>query len=302
MTLNFSCAVAPTFDAAALSHESPIQFYIVFLAILLRICCMLGDCAIFLIYWHPQDSHVHVYDCLSWSEAPITLDGYLDLYVDGKLAEEEAETSKGKHDKMQSRTVASALIATVTFAAAFTVPGGFFADDHARAGTAILARRFAFRAFVGCDTMAFLCSIVATCFLIDARSGRFRRRYILSSGLVPMGAQFMIAAFAFGFSLVLGSLNRSLIVIVYLMSLASVLFAVPGIWTPMRLGQGKAIWRRAGWRGLVNMHGRPSSLTQFLILFSGSFLFENLRRTLCTLLISATFVVAILLSIALPEY
>jgi hypothetical protein len=29
MTLNFSYAVAPTFDAATLSHESPIQFYIV---------------------------------------------------------------------------------------------------------------------------------------------------------------------------------------------------------------------------------------------------------------------------------
>jgi hypothetical protein len=28
---------------------------------------------------------------------------------------------------------------------------------------------------VVCDTMAFLCSIVATCFLIDARSKRFRR-------------------------------------------------------------------------------------------------------------------------------
>jgi hypothetical protein len=259
-------------------------------------------CAISLIYWYPQDSHVLVYHCLSWSEAPITLDGYLDLYVDGKLAKEEAEASKGKYDKTQSRTVASALIATVTFAAAFTVPGGFVADDHARAGTAILARRFAFRAFVVCDTMAFLCSIVATCFLIDARSKRFRRRYILASGLVPMGAQFMIAAFAFGFPLVLGSLNRSLIVIVYLLSLASVLFAFPGIWTPMRLGQGKAIWRRAGWRGLVNMHKRPSSLTQFLILFPRSFLFKNLRRTLCTLLISATFVVAILLSIALPDY
>jgi hypothetical protein len=241
-----------------------------------------------------------VHQCLWWSEAPLTVDGYLDLYVDDKLPEEEA--SKGKSDKRESRTVASALIATVTFAAAFTVPGGFVADDHARAGTAILARRFAFKAFVVSDAMAFLCSIVATCFLIDARSGRFRRRYVLASGLVPLGAQFMIAAFAFGFHLVLGSLNRWLILFVYMLSLASVLFAFPGIWTPMHIGLGKAIWRRAGWRGLVNIHERPSSLTQLLVLFSWSFLFENLRRTLCTLLISATFMVAILLSIALPDY
>jgi hypothetical protein len=63
-------------------------------------------------------------------------------------------------------TIASVLIATVTFAAAFTVPGDYVADDRPRAGTAVLARRLAFRAFVASDAMAFLCSIVATCFLV----------------------------------------------------------------------------------------------------------------------------------------
>jgi hypothetical protein len=113
----------------------------------------------------------------------------------------------------KNKTIASVLIATVAFAAAFTVPGGFVADDHAHAGTAILARRFAFRAFVVSDTIAFLCSIVATCFSIYGGSREIprghRRGYILlASVLVPVGSQFMIAAFAFGFQLVLGSVNR----------------------------------------------------------------------------------------------
>jgi hypothetical protein len=204
-------------------------------------------------------------------------------------------------------TLASVLIATVAFAAAFTVPGGFIADDHAHAGTAILARRFAFRAFAVSDTIAFVCSIVATCFHIYGSSRQVPHGHrlwynLLASRLVPMGSQFMIAAFAFGFHLVLGSVNRWLTVFIYILSLASVLFCFPSIWAQFHLGLGKVVWRRAGWRGLVNMHRRPSSLPQVLFLFTRSFLFENLDMSLFVLLISATFVVAIVLSIALPNY
>jgi hypothetical protein len=207
----------------------------------------------------------------------------------------------------KNKTIASVLIATVAFAAAFTVPGGFVADDHAHAGTAILARRFAFRAFVVSDTIAFLCSIVATCFSIyggarEIPRGHRREYILLASALVPVGSQFMIAAFAFGFQLVLGSVNRWLSVFIYILSLASVLFCFPGIWAPFHLGLGKVLWRRAGWRGLANIHRRPSSLPQVLFLFTRSLLFENLKMSLFVLLISATFVVAIVLSIALPNY
>jgi hypothetical protein len=238
-----------------------------------------------------------------WLRAPSTLDGALCFYK--KHAEEDAP-AKGD-DMTKSGTIASVLIATVAFAAAFTVTGGFVADDHARAGTAVLARRFAFRAFVVSDTVAFVCSIVATCFQIYGSARQIphghRRVYNwLAAGLVPVGSQFMIAAFAFGFHLVLGSVNRWLIVFIYILSLASVLFCFPGIWAPLHLGLGKVVWRRAGWRGLANIHKRPSSLSQLLFLFTRSFLFVNFRRPLFVLLISATFVIAIVLSIALPNY
>jgi hypothetical protein len=199
------------------------------------------------------------------------------------------EDASAKNDMTKNGTIASVLIATVAFAAAFTVPGGFVADDHAHAGTAILARRFAFRAFAVSDTIAFVCSIVATCFHIYGSARQIPHGHrlwynVLASGLVPVGSQFMIAAFAFGFHLVLGSVNRWLTVFIYTVSLASVLFCFPGIWVPFHLGLGKVMWRRAEWAGLV------------------SFLLVNLRRPLFVLLISATFVVAIVLSIALPNY
>lgn len=256
-------------------------------------------------------------DCLHWIRAPITVDGDHPLYVDKKVADllgekieptEEKASDNGKDDLAKTGTIASVLIATVAFAAAFTVPGGFIADDHPGAGTAILARRFAFRAFVVSDTMAFVCSIVATCFLMYGCAKGIPRKHrlwynLLASGLVPVAAQFMIAAFAFGFQLVLGNANRSFIVFVYAVSLAAVLVCFPGIWIPMHLGLAKTVWRRAGWRGLVNVHNRPSSLLQFVDYFTASILFNNhLRRPLFVLLIAAAFTVAISLSFAFPNY
>jgi len=122
------------------------------------------------------------------------------------------ETLNEEDDWARTGTIASVLIATVAFAAAFTAPGGFVADDHPGAGTAILARRFAFRAFGVSDTMAFLCSIIATCFFVygGAREIPHNHRFwynILGGWLVPIGALFMMATFAFGFHLVLGNAN-----------------------------------------------------------------------------------------------
>jgi hypothetical protein len=205
--------------------------------------------------------------------------------VDNKPVGEEAFM---KDEKLkEARGITSVLIATVAFAAAFTLPGGYVAEDDVRAGTAMLARRFAFRAFVVSDTIAFLCSIVATCFFTYGGASRTprnqRRTYSqLTSGLVQVGSQFLIAAFAFGFHLVLGVVNRWLIIFVYIVCLASVLTSFPAMWVPLKFGVAKAIWCRAGWRGLP--------------------LFKALKKPVGALFVSAMFVVAIVLSIAMPNY
>ncbi|CAN6381869.1 unnamed protein product [Urochloa humidicola] len=71
--------------------------------------------------------------------------------------------------KAQLMSVVAVLIATVAFAAAFTLPGGY--RDHGKGGsrkelikdgTAVLARTSVFDNFILADTLAFLCSILAT--------------------------------------------------------------------------------------------------------------------------------------------
>ncbi|WVZ66158.1 hypothetical protein U9M48_015424 [Paspalum notatum var. saurae] len=83
---------------------------------------------------------------------------------------------------------------------------------------------------------------------------------------------------------------------VYVLALAAVLLCFPGVWAPFFLG--KTIWRRAGWRGLVNVHRRPASLEEFFWLFITSFLFKNLVRPLFAVLISTAFVASIALNFA----
>jgi cation transport ATPase len=72
---------------------------------------------------------------------------------DEKNKEEEEALSKTR----ESHLVVAALIATVTFAAAFTLPGGYKSDR----GTAILAKKPAFIVFVIADAMSMVLSILA---------------------------------------------------------------------------------------------------------------------------------------------
>ncbi|KAJ6421935.1 hypothetical protein OIU84_026966, partial [Salix udensis] len=57
----------------------------------------------------------------------------------------------------ESHLVVAALIATVTFAAAFTLPGGYKSDK----GTAILAKKAAFIVFLISDAISMVLSISA---------------------------------------------------------------------------------------------------------------------------------------------
>ncbi|MCD7464976.1 hypothetical protein HAX54_000327 [Datura stramonium] len=59
----------------------------------------------------------------------------------------------------QTHLVVATLLVTVTFAAGFTLPGGFDSDTKSpNKGTAVLIRNAAFCAFVVTDAIAFACS------------------------------------------------------------------------------------------------------------------------------------------------
>jgi len=72
---------------------------------------------------------------------------------DEENKEEEDALSKAR----ESHLVVAALIATVTFAAAFTLPGGYKSDQ----GTALLAKKAAFIVFVISDAISMVLSILA---------------------------------------------------------------------------------------------------------------------------------------------
>ncbi|CAO2150953.1 unnamed protein product [Urochloa humidicola] len=123
-------------------------------------------------------------------------------------ARDLALESKQLARKAQLMSVVTVLIATVTFAAAFTLPGGYRADDKrgstrkqlAAAGTAVLARTIYFDSFILADGSAFACSIMATSILayVGASYLDIHRRnlcYTISCYLLRSSTSCLVYAF-----------------------------------------------------------------------------------------------------------
>ena len=84
---------------------------------------------------------------------PLGLEREEEKNNDEEIKEEKEALSKAR----ESHLVVAALIATVTFAAAFTLPGGYKSDR----GTAFLAKKAAFIVFVISDSISMVLSIFA---------------------------------------------------------------------------------------------------------------------------------------------
>ncbi|XP_058079022.1 ankyrin repeat-containing protein At2g01680-like [Magnolia sinica] len=71
-------------------------------------------------------------------------------------------------------TLVAGLIATVTFTAAFTMPGGY-KNDGPNQGTAVLMKQWSFKAFLLSNTIALCCSlIVVVCFIWAQNYNKWR--------------------------------------------------------------------------------------------------------------------------------
>ncbi|KAK0604056.1 hypothetical protein LWI29_011644 [Acer saccharum] len=109
----------------------------------------------------------------------------------------------------QTELVAATLIATVTFAAGFTVPGDFVADKGPDQGAAILTRNTAFRAFVILNTISMFLSSLAVIYHLDATHIPYTRKLFkqmrLQQLLLGYAMMAMIGAFLSGTCAVLHS-------------------------------------------------------------------------------------------------
>jgi uncharacterized protein (DUF2062 family) len=120
--------------------------------------------------------------------------------------------------------IVSALLVTVTFAAAFTVPGGYRGDD----GTPVLAASHSFQSFIIANNLALLCSSMATIGLmyagittveIDIRTRM--NAFILSILLLNSSARSLAAAFAFGMYAALAPVAHAAAVVTWILMAVS---------------------------------------------------------------------------------
>lgn len=155
-------------------------------------------------------------------EAPYGESSRGDLFKEKHAAQQQLFA--GGEDKI-SETITSAaqvmgilsvLVTTVTFASAFTLPGGYRADGDA-AGTPVLAGSYAFEAFVLADVLAFICSLLATALLLFAGvpagrvADRFRLVNIAYNFMMNSGRS-LVAAFGLGLYVTLRPVARAIAV------------------------------------------------------------------------------------------
>jgi hypothetical protein len=132
--------------------------------------------------------------------------------------------------------IVSALLVTVTFAASFTVPGGYRADDdpvssHQTASTPVPAATYSFHAFIIANNLALLCYSMATISLMYAGittfdTGTRKCAFVLSIFFLNSSARSLAVAFAFGMYAALAPVAHAAAVGTWLISAASLLDVV----------------------------------------------------------------------------
>uniref|UniRef100_A0ACD5TZ12 Uncharacterized protein n=1 Tax=Avena sativa TaxID=4498 RepID=A0ACD5TZ12_AVESA len=117
--------------------------------------------------------------------------------------EDESKEEETVKDASQILGLGSVLITTVAFGATFALPGGYIEDDHKNGGTATRAGRYTFDAFMMANTLAFICSSMATIGLMFSGTSmvKLKSRQInlrVSVYLITRSVTSLAAAFALG--------------------------------------------------------------------------------------------------------
>ena len=156
--------------------------------------------------------------------------------------DEEKESEKIK-DFAQIVGIGSVLVATATFTAALTMPGGVWSPGDAAGkklaaalpplvGTPVLTGSYAFQGFVVSNTLAFICSTLATFSLVycGVAAVDIQKRIELvafSLALLLCSARSFCAAFAFALYLLLATVEHGMAIASCVMTSLALL---DGLW------------------------------------------------------------------------
>ena len=128
--------------------------------------------------------------------------------------QEKADVARNDGAMYEVHLLVAVLVATVAFAAAFQLPGGYKPD-----GTPTLVEEAAFKCFLVFDTIAFCFSVSTVYFLFYASRDGFRARsafLYMSCLLMVVSLIAMASAFASGMYLIT-SKTRALAIVPFLM-------------------------------------------------------------------------------------
>ncbi|KAL3501979.1 hypothetical protein ACH5RR_036428 [Cinchona calisaya] len=116
-----------------------------------------------------------------------------------RSVEDKASNKSDELEHAQAYTIVATLVITVTFAAGFTVPGGFDIDKGPNEGMAVLARKAAFIVFVVSDSFAMMLSMVAVLlqFLLKDNHTLPEKLNILQNIKVCIGVAMTLMVIAF---------------------------------------------------------------------------------------------------------
>ncbi|KAF8008212.1 hypothetical protein BT93_K2015 [Corymbia citriodora subsp. variegata] len=155
-------------------------------------------------------------------------------------------------DIVNIRLLVATLVATVTFAAGFAVPGGFNSSDTAlkdEQGMATMLDRRLFQTFAICNTIAMLCAMTAVIILIDVEGHDIE---VVVAALRNSGLPFTIAlpamsiAFLTGVTLTVGKLPWLANTIFY-MGLVFLLIVLGATYPPFLRSQRRPLRRLIFW-------------------------------------------------------
>ncbi|XP_066390897.1 protein ACCELERATED CELL DEATH 6-like isoform X2 [Miscanthus floridulus] len=220
--------------------------------------------------------------CLAWTGAvlsPRRLDHFMDEFGVGRTSGNEF---KKFTNIAQNLIVGSVLVSTVTFAAVFTLPGGYISDGL-HAGTPILSHRYTFKAFVMANTLAFVGSTLSTIWLTYAGSEHvhplLRAIYMFLSVIsMEQATRSMVIGFALGAYVVLSPVSERIAIVVCMSTFMTLLLRNPSSWQLWFLFM--PIKRRLGWKGAFKTHLPPETRSRLTVGVGSNFACQFLQRML----------------------